>query len=83
MDLLPVVTPIPAADESEREALEKFYGETLTAWLGSRNGRKVRVKIGGIEAEAQTRAEVEKLIVHALEIQQELQQRDRPPKVIP
>ena len=83
MDLLPVVTPIPAPDESEREALEKFYGETLGAWLDSHNGRKVRVQIGGIEAEAQTRAEVEKLIAQALEIQQELRQRDQPPKVIP
>lgn len=42
----------------------------LGAWLHARYGRKVRLKIGEIEAEAQTVAEVEKLLKHAEEFQQ-------------
>lgn len=41
----------------------------LGAWLHARYGRKVRLKIGEIEVEAQTREEVEKLLAKALEIQ--------------
>jgi len=41
----------------------------------ARYGRKVRLKIGEIEAEAQTREEVEKLLARA----QEIQQRNQPP----
>jgi hypothetical protein len=51
------------------------------AWLGSRNGRKVRIKVGDIEAEAQTREDVEKLLERARGIQQEIQERNQPPKV--
>jgi hypothetical protein len=43
-------------------------------WLHARYGRKVRVKIGEIEAEAQTVEDVEKLLDRA----QEMQQRNQP-----
>ena len=52
-------------------------GTALGAWLHARYGRKVRLKIGDIEAEAQTLKEVEKLIARAQEIQQRNQ-----PKVV-
>jgi hypothetical protein len=39
------------------------------AWLHARYGRKVRIKAGDIEAEAQTAEEVEKLLNKAFEIQ--------------
>ena len=55
----------------------------LGVWLGSRNGRSVSIKIGDIEVKAQTKEEVEKLFSRALEIQQETQQRNQPPKIIP
>jgi hypothetical protein len=54
----------------------------LGAWLASRSGRKVRIKIGDIEAEAHTQEEVEKLLAHAQEIQQQNSQRNQQPKVI-
>ena len=49
------------------------------AWLHAKYGRKVRLKIGDIEAEAQSVEEVEKLIARA----QEIQQANQPKKVIP
>ena len=49
----------------------------LGVWLHARYGRKVPLKIGDIEAEAQTAEEVEKLLDTAHEIQQRSQ-----PKVI-
>ena len=52
-------------------------GTIIGAWLHARYGRKVRLKIGEIEAEAQTVEEVEKLLARAQEIQQRNQ-----PKVI-
>jgi hypothetical protein len=45
----------------------------IFAWLHGRYGRKVRLKVGDIEAEAQTTEEVEKLLAHALEIQEKNQ----------
>jgi hypothetical protein len=42
----------------------------VAAWLHGRSGRKVRLKVGEIEAEAQTVEEVEKLLKQAEEIQQ-------------
>src|ERR1035441_3374563 len=52
-------------------------GSILVGWLAARNGRKIRVKVGDIEAEAQTAEDLEKLLVKAQEI------RDRNhPKVI-
>ncbi len=50
-------------------ALGPTLGTALGAWLHARYGRKVRLKIGEIEAEAQTPEEVEKLILQAVEIQ--------------
>lgn len=40
------------------------------AWLHARAGRKVRLKIGEIEAEAQTMEQVERLLARGFEIQQ-------------
>lgn len=54
-------------------------GTVVGAWLHARYGRKVRLKIGDIEAEAQSMAEVEQLLARA----QEIQQRNQPPKIIP
>jgi hypothetical protein len=50
----------------------------LGIWLQSRYGRKVRLKVGDIEAEARTIQEVEQLIARA----QDIQQRNQPRKVI-
>jgi hypothetical protein len=49
----------------------------VAGWLHGRAGRKVRLKVGDIEAEAPTIEEVEKLLDRAREIQQRNQ-----PKVI-
>jgi hypothetical protein len=48
-------------------------GTVLGAWLHARYGRKVRLKIGDIEAEAQTAEEVERLLARAQEFQQHTQ----------
>jgi hypothetical protein len=45
-------------------------GGIAGAWLQAKNGRKVRLKVGDIEAEAQTAEEVERLLAKAQEIQQ-------------
>jgi hypothetical protein len=61
-------------------ALGVFIGAGATvvaAWLNSKNGRKVRLKVGDIEVEAQTLDQVEQLIARAQEIQQ-----SNKPKVI-
>jgi hypothetical protein len=52
-------------------------GGILGAWLHAKYGRKVRLKIGDIEAEAQTEEQVQKLLKQAEEFQQRNQ-----PKVI-
>jgi len=52
-------------------------GTAAGAWLHARYGRKVRLKIGEVEAEAQTVEEVKQLIARAVEFQQQSQ-----PKVI-
>ena len=57
--------------------LGPFLVTAVGAWLHGRYGRKVRLKVGEIEAEAQTVEEVEKLLKRAEEIQQRKQ-----PKVI-
>jgi len=41
----------------------------IGAWLQARYGRKARLKIGDIEAEARTVEEVEKLLEHAKNFQ--------------
>lgn len=56
--------------------LGPVLGAVVGAWLHGRYGRKVRVKIteAGLEAEAQSVEEVEKLLNRA----EEIQQRNRP-----
>jgi hypothetical protein len=54
--------------------LEKFAmpaASLLVGWLTGRNGRKARVKVGDIEAEARTPEELERLLKRALEIRAE------------
>ena len=50
-------------------------GGALGAWLAARYGRKVRLKIGDIEAEARTQKEIDELLKKAIEFQQ----RNEPP----
>jgi hypothetical protein len=50
-------------------------GTLIGAWLHARYGRKVRLKIGDIEAEAQSVEEVEKLLQQAEQFQQQAQQK--------
>jgi hypothetical protein len=45
-------------------------GVVLVGWLQGRAGRKVRLKVGDIEAEARTPEEVEKLLLCAKQFQQ-------------
>ncbi len=40
------------------------------AWIGARTGRKLRVKIGDVEAEAHTREEITALLKRAAKFQQ-------------
>jgi hypothetical protein len=51
-------------------AVGPVLGTAIGAWLHARYGRKVRIKVGDIETEAQTMEEVERLLARALEIQQ-------------
>jgi hypothetical protein len=50
-------------------ALGTALGTIIGAWLQARSGRKVRLKVGEVEAEAQTVEDVEKLIARAQDIQ--------------
>jgi hypothetical protein len=50
-------------------------GTGIGAWLHARYGRRVRLKIGDIEAEAQTIEEVEQLLARVQEIQERSQPR--------
>ena len=52
-------------------------GIALGAWITGRNGRKVRLKIGDIEAEART----EKEVLSLLEKAQEIQRKNEPRKI--
>lgn len=54
-----------------------ILGTAIGAWLHARYGRKVRLKVGDVEAEAETVGEVEKHLAKAQEIHQRNQ-----PKVI-
>lgn len=49
----------------------------IGGWLQARYGRKVKFKIGDVEAEARTLEEVENLLAKA----QEMQQRNEPKKI--
>jgi hypothetical protein len=46
-------------------------GVILVAWVQGRSGRKVRLKIGDVEAEARTAEEVEGLLQKAKKFQEE------------
>lgn len=78
----PYVSGAPSAD-ALYSVLKIFsvvgpaMGTCLGAWLHARYGRRVRVKVGDLEAEAQTPEEVEKLLSKA----QEIQQRNEPKKI--
>jgi hypothetical protein len=53
------------------QAVGPTLGVILVAWLQGRSGRKVRLKIGDVEAEARTTEEVESLLQRAKEFQEE------------
>lgn len=54
--------PLPEFTLSLVQAIGPALGVALGAWLKGRYGRKVRVKIGEVEAEARTMEEVETLL---------------------
>ena len=54
-------------------------GVAVGSWLRGRYGRKVRLKIDGIEAEASTPEDVEKLLNKA----QEIRERNEPKRIFP
>jgi hypothetical protein len=54
-----------------------IVGTVIGAWLHAKYGRKARLKIGDIEAEAQTEQEVKDLLRHA----EEFQLRNQPKKI--
>lgn len=56
-----------------------LVGIVVGAWLNSRAGRTVRVKVGDIEAEASTPAQVLELLERA----QQLKERNEPKRIIP
>ncbi len=56
-----------------------ILGTVLGAWLNARYGRKVRVKIGDIEAEARTPEELERLLEKA----QKIRERNEPKRILP
>jgi hypothetical protein len=55
--------------ELARSPLAGVIAATLGAWLHARYGRKVRLKIGDIEAEAQSEKQVQRLLEQAEEFQ--------------
>ncbi len=61
------------------ESAGPLLATALGAWLHARYGRKVRIKVGEIEAEAQTPEELEKLLEKA----QEIRERNEPKKIVP
>lgn len=54
--------PLPEFLVTLSQAIGPTLGVILVAWLQGRSGRKVRVKIGDVEAEARTVEEVESLL---------------------
>ena len=49
-------------------ALAGSLGTFLGAWVTSRNGRKIRIKVGDVEVEASSAEEVERLLERAKEL---------------
>ena len=52
------------------QAIGPVVGTVVGAWLGARSGRKVRLQVGDIEAEAHTAEELDALLVRAQQIKQ-------------
>lgn len=52
------------------QALGPTLGVVLVAWLQGRAGRKVRLKVGDIEAEARTTEELERLLERAARLKE-------------
>jgi hypothetical protein len=71
-DTLAFIVPTYLGDFSIKLAgiIGTALATVIGAWLHAKYGRKVRVKVGEIEAEAQTVEEVKKLLDRAQEIQQ-------------
>jgi hypothetical protein len=61
--------PLPEFTVSLAQGIGPALGVALGAWLKGRYGRKARVKIGDIEAEAQTVKEVGELLIKIQEFQ--------------
>lgn len=49
-----------------------IIGGALVAWLAGRAGRKLKIKVGEVELEASTAAEIDHLMVKALELKAQL-----------
>ena len=66
--------PLPEFTVAFVSGASTVIGAALGAWLKGRYGRKARLKVGDIEAEAQTVEEVEKLLAtaQAFQARQEL-----------
>jgi hypothetical protein len=62
-------------------AIIGVVGTAVGAWISTRNGRKVRLKIGDLEVEARTVDEVDQLLQRAcsLRAEQETKPREIPP----
>jgi hypothetical protein len=58
------------------QAVGPTLGVVIVAWLQGRAGRKVRIKIGDIEAEARTPEEAEKLLRWAQEFRMNAEHKD-------
>ena len=76
-DTLAVIIPPYLGDFTIKLAatVGPALGTLMGAWLHGRYGRKVRLKIGDIEAEAQNVDQVEKLLQQAEQFQQRSQQK--------
>ena len=57
------------------QAFGPTLGVVLVAWLQGRAGRKVRIKVGDVEAEARTAEEVERLMLRAQEFKEQIENR--------
>lgn len=67
-----VATGYPLAEFIIKElgpAAVGVLGTAVGAWISGRHGRKVRLKIGDIEAEGRTKEEVIELVKHARTLQ--------------
>jgi hypothetical protein len=63
--LLRLKAVAPPASGVSGASSDATLGTVLGLWLQTGSGRKARLKIGEIEAEAQSRGDVEELLAHA------------------